>query len=91
MTSVGIREAKMHLSRLLQQVRQGEEFVITDHGRAVGKLIPIPSRRGSLADLEKDLELLGIIEKRGVPKPLPRPAKVPAGIAQRLLQEDRNG
>lgn len=91
MTSVGIREAKMHLSRLLRQVGEGEEIVITDHGRAVGKIIPMKSRSGSLADLERDLELRGIIEMRSAPKPLPRPAKAPAGIAQRLLQEDRDG
>lgn len=91
MTNVGIREAKMHLSRLLRQVQEGEEVVITDHGRAVGKIIPILPRRGSLADLSRDLELRGVIEKRAIPKPLPSAAKVPMGIAQRFLQEDRDG
>ncbi len=91
MTSVGIREAKMHFSRLLRQVQEGEEIVITDHGRPVGKISRIRSRRGSLADLERDLEMRGIIEKRAALKPLPRPAKVPAGSAQRFLQEDRDG
>jgi len=91
MTNVGIREAKMNLSRLLRQVREGEEVVITDHGRAIGKIIPVLPHRGSLEDLERDLELRGIIEKRAMPKPLPRPAKAPVGIAQRFLQEDRDG
>jgi prevent-host-death family protein len=91
MTSVGIREAKMNLSRLLRQVQEGDEIVITDHGRAVGKIIPMRSVRGSLADLEKDLELRGVIEKRDGPASLPPYAKAPAGIAQRFLQEDRDG
>jgi prevent-host-death family protein len=91
MTSVGIREAKTHFSRLLKQVREGKEVLITDHGRAVGKLVPVPSGHGSLEELENDLELRGVIEKRVSTRPLPPAAKAPAGIAQRLLREDRDG
>ena len=34
-TSVGIRDAKTHLSRYLKLVQAGEEVIITDHGRPV--------------------------------------------------------
>lgn len=38
METVGSFEAKTHLSRLLVQVAQGEEIVITKHGKPVAKL-----------------------------------------------------
>ncbi len=37
--SVGIHEAKTHLSSLLVDVQHGEEVVITRRGRAVARLI----------------------------------------------------
>ena len=40
MTTVGACEAKTHFSALLERVVQGEEIVITRHGRAVARLVP---------------------------------------------------
>jgi prevent-host-death family protein len=38
--SVGVHEAKTHLSRLLDAVAAGEEVVITRHGEEVASLVP---------------------------------------------------
>ena len=38
--TVGVRELKAHLSEFLRQVRDGQTIVITDHGQAVGQIIP---------------------------------------------------
>lgn len=38
--SVGVHEAKTHLSRLLRRVAAGEEIVITHRGREVARLVP---------------------------------------------------
>ncbi len=38
--SVGVHEAKTHLSRLLEHVSAGEEVVITRRGEAVARLVP---------------------------------------------------
>jgi prevent-host-death family protein len=38
--SVGVHEAKTHLSRLLERVAAGEEIVITRRGREVARLVP---------------------------------------------------
>ena len=38
--SVGVHEAKTHLSRLLHVVSSGEEVVITRRGREVARLVP---------------------------------------------------
>ena len=40
METVGSFEAKTHLSRLLDRVAQGEEFMITKHGKPVARLVP---------------------------------------------------
>lgn len=37
---VGAFEAKTHLSALLERVAQGEEIVITRHGRPIARLLP---------------------------------------------------
>jgi prevent-host-death family protein len=46
--SVGVHEAKTHLSRLIEDVAGGEEVVITRRGEAVASLVPVrqsPDRR----------------------------------------------
>ena len=40
MTTVGVHEAKTHLSRLLHEVASGGEVVITSRGREVARLVP---------------------------------------------------
>ena len=39
--SVGVHEAKTHLSRLLDRVSAGEEIVITRRGAEVARLVPV--------------------------------------------------
>ena len=43
MTTVGIHEAKTHLSRLLRAVEEGEEVVILRGSRPVARLVAIQS------------------------------------------------
>lgn len=42
--SVGVHEAKTHLSRLLDDVAAGEDVVITRRGRQVARLVPADDR-----------------------------------------------
>jgi prevent-host-death family protein len=46
---VGIHEAKTHLSRLLRQVEEGDEIVLTRGGTAVARIVAEQPRR-SVAD-----------------------------------------
>jgi prevent-host-death family protein len=43
--TVGIKELKAKLSSYVGKVREGEEVVITDHGREVAVVIPISPER----------------------------------------------
>ena len=53
---IGAFEAKTHLSSLLERVSRGEEIVITKHGRAVARLVPVNQDNvGAAASLSEKL------------------------------------
>lgn len=43
--TVSIYEAKTHLSHLVDRAIQGDDVVITRHGRPVARLVPAPRTR----------------------------------------------
>jgi prevent-host-death family protein len=51
MISVGIKELKTKLSSYVDRVRQGEEVVITEHGKEVALVVPISRERKALKSL----------------------------------------
>ncbi len=89
---VGIRDAKMHLSKYLKLVQKGTEVIITDRGRPVGRIVPIEAVDLSLEDRIKRMEDQGLIEKhsRKIRRSIPPPIPLADGIAQNFLQEDRD-
>jgi prevent-host-death family protein len=91
-TSVGIRDAKAHLSRYLKLVQKGEEVIITDHGQPVGKIVPMASMDLTLQDRIVRLVEQGVLEPLAGERisRLPPALPVPKDAAQRLLQEDRD-
>jgi prevent-host-death family protein len=57
MDTVGVYEAKTHLSSLLARVAQGEHSTITKHGASVAMLVPfmsvsMPERRAAIRELQ---------------------------------------
>jgi prevent-host-death family protein len=90
--NVGVREAKINLSKLLKRVMQGQEVVITDRGKPVGKIMAVSQDHLSLAERIKKMEeqgLLGPVPKgRATRLPPPLPAR--EDVAQEFLQEDRD-
>ncbi|NOR22219.1 MAG: type II toxin-antitoxin system prevent-host-death family antitoxin [Candidatus Aminicenantes bacterium] len=89
---VGIREAKINLSKLLKNVQKGREIIITDRGNPVGKIVPMPSDSLPLAERIHELERQGWIElrKKKTVKKLLIPIPIPDELAQKFLQEDRD-
>lgn len=41
LTTVGVHEAKTHLSRLLRRVSAGEEIIIARGGEPIARLVPV--------------------------------------------------
>lgn len=58
--TIGAYEAKTHLSELLEKVEGGQEIVITKHGMAVARLVPVKKKASAeerLAAIERIQEL----------------------------------
>jgi prevent-host-death family protein len=90
MMRVGIRELRQRASELLRLVEQGETIEITDRGRPVAMLAPLPD--GS--PLER-LRRAGEIEaSTGELEDLPTPLRstgpeVPSAVLMRLRRDER--
>jgi prevent-host-death family protein len=85
----GIREAKARLSELLRDVQAGREWVITERGKPVARLVPASAPRGPLEDRLKRLEEAGVLERRVSQTSLPPPLPLADEFARRILDEDR--
>jgi prevent-host-death family protein len=89
--SVGIREAKINLSKLMRSVQKGREVIITDRGKPVGKIVPVSVASLSLSDRIKEMEKQGWIEpQRKKGRELHPPILLPDELAHKYLKKDRN-
>ncbi|MGA6926090.1 MAG: type II toxin-antitoxin system prevent-host-death family antitoxin, partial [Desulfosarcina sp.] len=91
-SQVGIRDAKIHLSKFLKIVKNGGEIVITERGKPIGKIVPYQSANLPLSERLKNLEMKGLVEpvvRKHIVKLHP-PVPLPDDIAQKYLSEDRN-
>lgn len=73
---VGIRELRQDASRIIDLVKSGQSFLITEHGRPVAKLNPL------LGPTLEDLIELGVITPAtrkydpAIDRPLPNPGNI---------------
>lgn len=90
MTSVGVRELRQRASELLRLVEGGERVEITDRGRPVAMLTPMPEdplerlrASGDLQSSDGDLSDL--------PQPLPASpgSEAPSSVLARLRRDER--
>jgi antitoxin (DNA-binding transcriptional repressor) of toxin-antitoxin stability system len=98
MKKASVSETKDRLSAILDQVKEGETFLITEHGRVVARIEPVRTSHGSDAEQAKlaDLERRGLVKRGGtVPRQffkMPR-ARLPKGVSAlaELLREREEG
>lgn len=81
---VGVRELRDGLSRHLARVREGHEITVTDHGRAVARIVPIDEP----TKLERLIAEGKVTPARRQRRPLPPPIH-PAGTVSDLVAEQR--
>ncbi|HVP01206.1 MAG TPA: type II toxin-antitoxin system prevent-host-death family antitoxin [Solirubrobacteraceae bacterium] len=87
MRSVGIRELRQNASRVLREVEAGEVFEITDRGRPVAHLTPVP-RGGTLARLRAEGRIIPPTRRlEDLPPPLKPKPGVP--LPGELIERDR--
>ena len=48
---MGIRELRQNLSKYLERIKRGERLEVTEHGRPVAILAPLPPTAGAMARL----------------------------------------
>jgi prevent-host-death family protein len=90
MASVGVRELRQRASELLRRVEAGEAIEITDRGRPVAVLGPLPD--DPLARLRAAGELLpNELELDDLPQPLTLTPgqEMPSSVLARLRQNER--
>ncbi len=89
--TIGVRDAKARLSELLRDAQLGREWIITERGRPIARIVPVESGAETLERRLRRLEQNGILE-RALPNrvPLPPPLRLEMGLARRLLDDDRN-
>lgn len=93
MKIAAVSKLKAYLSEYLNQVKAGNEVLITDRGKPVARLVPISRTRAfgeSLARMEKQ----GLIRLGSGKLPkrfwsLPRPQD-PEGLVRKALLDERN-
>lgn len=76
---VGVRDLKARLSEYLRQVRQGKTVIITDHGRPIGRLMPVDQ---PLDERLKVLQDAGLVAWNGKKLKAVTPAAVNRGDRQ---------
>lgn len=91
MASVGVRELRQRASELLRRVAAGETIEVTDRGRPVALLAPIPEA-GPLARLRAAGEVSsasGDLSELPTPLTLLPGQEPPSAVLERLRAEER--
>jgi len=89
-----VSELKAGLSKYLACVKRGEEVVVTERGRAIAKLVPIPPDEDPEMERMRDLERRGIVTIHGTGRippdfwDIPR-LDDPEGLVLKALLEER--
>jgi len=86
---VGVRELRQNLSRWLRRVENGESFEVTDRGRPVAHLTPLPSRSDVITRLIAQGRIARVGRGNLADLELPPPARPGELSISEALQEIR--
>lgn len=92
MTRGGVRELRQRASELLRQVERGETIEITDRGRPVAVLAPLPVGEGPLEKLRSSGDLApaaATLDALPEPLALGPGQEPPSSVLARLRAHDR--
>jgi antitoxin (DNA-binding transcriptional repressor) of toxin-antitoxin stability system len=94
MKTIGVRDLKATLSRVLRDVASGDVFLVTDRGRVVAELRRPDAAQWAESPEDRALARLAAegqlrVAERPAHTYRPSPLKSPAGLARKLIDEDR--
>jgi prevent-host-death family protein len=91
MRVIGIRELRQQASRYLRDVQRGETIEVTDRGRPVARLIPVPQSDGlaSLAESGRLSRATGDVLELGPPLPPASGVALPSARLADLRADER--
>lgn len=95
MRTVGVRELKAHLSRVLRDVQAGESVLVTDRGRVIAEMRRPDAGAPAATPFERALARLAaggelrLAERVAGAYPA-SPLRSPRGTARALLDADRD-
>lgn len=90
MARVGVRELRQRASELLRRVEDGESIEITDRGRPVAVLAPLPEDPLERLRASGDLQASeGDLAELPEPLPLARGTEPPSSVLARLRRDER--
>jgi len=84
---VGVRELRQNLSRYLDRVKDGEDLVVTEHGRGVARLVPVAT--DAYAELAARFGATVPVEPLEAIAARLSPPGAPAGTTDAFLDESR--
>jgi prevent-host-death family protein len=95
MQTIGVARLKAHLSRYLAHVKGGQEVLVTERGRPVAKLVPLPPAAGRESRRKRLIRAGILLPGTGrIPAALlraPRGPRVGDAVVKLLLAERREG
>lgn len=89
--NVGVRELRQNLSVYLRRIEAGESFQVTDRGRPVAVLGPLPGRTGIIDRMIADGDAIPATRDPRtlkMPEPSPEPLVMTGTEALELLRRD---
>ena len=82
---VGIRELRAGLSRYVARVKDGEEIVVTDHGKPVAKLVPLNGER----KIDRLIREGVVVPARSRTGWLPEPIRIKGTVSDIVIEQRR--
>ncbi len=88
---IGLREANQRFSRIIRAVRSGRKVVLTERGKPIAVVTPLPES-GEGEALLRRLEAAGLLRRAVKREPMPawRPRRLKGVPLSRTIREERD-
>ena len=88
---LGLREANQHFSKAIKAVKAGKEVILTERGKPIAVIKPLPEPGAADAGLQR-LIAAGIVRLATKPWPMPprRPRRIKGPPLSQTIREERD-